>query len=54
MENIKKLNEQLEQFLEHKIEWRYEKICDIKPIFKNECILNEVLRKDILPRKLKP
>ena len=43
MENIKKLNEQLEQFLEDDIEWVYEKICDIEPISKNENVFNELL-----------
>lgn len=45
--SIKKLNKKLEQLLEDDIEWVYEKICDIEPISKNECILNEVLIKDV-------
>lgn len=43
MENIKKLNEQLEQYLEDEIEWRYEKICDVELISKNEDVFNELL-----------
>lgn len=47
MENIKKLNEQLEQFLEDEIDWRYEKICDIEPLLTNEDSFNENLFNEI-------
>ena len=47
MKDIKKLNEKLEQYLEDQIEWRYEKICDIEPLPKNEDSFNELLITDI-------
>lgn len=47
MTNIKKLNEKLEQLLEEDIEWVYEKICDIEPIFTNEESINELLITDV-------
>ena len=47
MEDIKKLNEKLEQYLEDQIEWRYEKICDIEPLLTNEDSFNENLFNEI-------